>query len=230
MPLPGGLTKDEIGRLCDKAVQSKELAYCPYSHFHVGAALLGADGTTYTGCNVENASYGLTLCAERTAMVKAISSGCTSFRCLAVAIDGTAEPSPCGACRQFMVEFGDFPVLLVTSKSAGQTYRVTSSGELLPGSFSLVASLEECDTVAGDGSLVVEGCCGGGKEAGERKGSGMSLDGMEHAAMVVPEDRECVEDEEECSVNKDCHSPKIGKPKVPPSPAILSLTTVACTQ
>ena len=93
--------------LVEKAFTMLDKSYVPYSHFPVGAALEGADGVIYTGCNVENAAYGSTLCAERTALVKAISEGCRSFTRLAVVGNSADYCWPCGACRQFMLEFAD---------------------------------------------------------------------------------------------------------------------------
>ncbi len=101
------LTPDEGRRLQQAATQAAEHAYAPYSHFRVGAALLLDDGSTVTGCNVENASYGLTICAERSALVRAISEKGPALRVRAVAIDNLngAASSPCGACRQVLSEF-----------------------------------------------------------------------------------------------------------------------------
>lgn len=104
--------------LFETAVKAAESAYCPYSGFHVGAALLTADGKIYTGCNVENASYSLTVCAERTAIFKAVSEGKKNFSAIAVAgsADGdfSRNCTPCGACLQVMSEFcgGDFTIIL----------------------------------------------------------------------------------------------------------------------
>ena len=104
--------------LFEIAVKAAENAYCPYSGFHVGAALLTADGEIYTGCNVENASYSMTVCAERTAIFKAVSEGKKNFSAIAVAgsADGdfSRNCTPCGACLQVMSEFcgGDFTIIL----------------------------------------------------------------------------------------------------------------------
>lgn len=118
-------TDDE---LIAAAWKVREMAYAPYSNFHVGAALLAGDGRIFPGCNVENISYGLTNCAERVAMGAAIAAGARSFEKVVVVAD-TAQPiSPCGACRQVLAEFGVKTVIL-----ANRTERVEFSlEELLP--------------------------------------------------------------------------------------------------
>lgn len=100
-------------RLLELARQARKNAYVPYSRYAVGAALLGEDGTVYTGCNVENAAYGNTLCAERTALCKAVSEGARRFTAIAIASEGSA-PYPCGACRQSLYEFAPNLRVLVT--------------------------------------------------------------------------------------------------------------------
>ncbi|MCX8035961.1 MAG: cytidine deaminase [Candidatus Sumerlaeia bacterium] len=128
---------EQIARLIEAAQAAREKAYAPYSHFAVGAALLGADGKTYIGCNVENASYGLTVCAERAAIVGAVAAGCRNFLALAVVADTGAENivTPCGACRQVLAEFSP-DLTVVCANLAGQTaaYRL---GGLLPHRFDL---------------------------------------------------------------------------------------------
>lgn len=111
-------------------------AYAPYSHYPVGAALLGANGVIYTGCNVENASYGLTLCAERNALFHAIAQGCRDFRALALV---TPRPAtPCGACRQVLAEFCPPTLPIHMGTPAPDTpIRTLSLGELLPHAFNL---------------------------------------------------------------------------------------------
>lgn len=117
--------------LIQAAVAVREQAYAPYSKYPVGAALLTPDGRIFTGVNVENASYGLTICAERTAVFKAVSEGCREFVAVAVATENAG--SPCGACRQVLAEFaGDVPVWLVNEKGHG---RETTLFTLLPDHF-----------------------------------------------------------------------------------------------
>ncbi len=117
--------------LIRQATEARTRAYVPYSGFQVGAALLGASGKVYTGCNVENASYGLTLCAERTAAVKAVSEGEREFVALAVVTDKGVLP--CGACRQFLAEFGqDLRVLVADTAGMCREYRLS---DLLPDAF-----------------------------------------------------------------------------------------------
>ena len=126
-------------KLCSLAVEAMGHAYAPYSGYKVGAALLCADGTVYSGCNIENASYTPTVCAERTAVFKAVFDGRRDFTAIAVCggKDGviTGAFPPCGVCRQVMREFcGDgFTVYLVGKDGAFQTLTL---GELLPHSFS----------------------------------------------------------------------------------------------
>lgn len=124
--------------LISEAFQALEHAHAPYSEYLVGAALLCADGTVFRGCNVENASYGLTNCAERTAIFSAIAAGQREFTAMAIAASGESTPYPCGACRQVMVEFcqQDFPVHVARSEG----YDTISLGELLPNSFEFGAA------------------------------------------------------------------------------------------
>jgi cytidine deaminase len=126
------MLNEEIAQdLVRRAIAARRLAYVPYSSFPVGAALLTRSGKIYAGCNVENASYGLTVCAERVAILKAVSEGETEFEALAVATN--IGGSPCGACRQVMAEFApDMPVLI--ADLSGQA-TATSVAELLPLAF-----------------------------------------------------------------------------------------------
>ena len=120
------------------AVRVRKKAYAPYSHYKVGAALLGKSGQVYLGCNVENASYSHTVCAERTALVKAVSDGETEFEAIAVVTKNGG--SPCGACRQVLSEFA--PSLKVYIADKAGHYRTTTLKKLLPDSFT-PAHLEE---------------------------------------------------------------------------------------
>src|ERR1700757_3953878 len=107
------------------ALAVRENAFAPYSHFKVGAAIEDSDGRVHTGCNVENATYGLTVCAERVAIFKAISEGVRKFRRVAVAADTDLLPPPCGACRQILWEFcGDVEILLVNPRGKIETYHL----------------------------------------------------------------------------------------------------------
>ena len=127
------MTEQEIQKLIDRAIVAREKTYSPYSHFGVGAALLCEDGTIYEGCNIENASYGLTNCAERTAIFKAVSEGRTKFKALAVVADTEGPCAPCGACRQVMVEF-KIPLIIMGNLMGD--IKIVSMEELLPFSFS----------------------------------------------------------------------------------------------
>jgi cytidine deaminase len=107
------------------AIAARAHAFAPYSKFQVGAAIEDADGRIHTGCNVENATYGLTICAERVAVFKAISEGVRKFRRVAVAADTDVLTPPCGACRQILWEFcGDVEIALVNLHGETETYRL----------------------------------------------------------------------------------------------------------
>lgn len=119
--------------LIDAAIAARRNAHATFSHFLVGAALEDADGRIHTGCNVENATYGLTICAERVAVFKAISEGARRFRRIAVAADTQTLTPPCGACRQILWEFcGDIEVILVNLEGRTETLRL---GTLFPRPF-----------------------------------------------------------------------------------------------
>jgi cytidine deaminase len=122
-------------KLIIESKTAREKAYVPYSKFPVGAALLGENGIIYHGCNIENSSFSMTNCAERTAFFKAISEGVHSFKALAVTGDTDGPISPCGACRQVIAEFcdGGMPVYLTNLKG---DVMETTVAELLPGAFS----------------------------------------------------------------------------------------------
>ena len=114
-----------------KAMEAREKAHAPYSQFAVGAALLARSGQVYTGCNVENASYGLSICAERTAVFKAVSEGERDFEAIAVVTENGV--TPCGACRQVLMEFGE-DIQVIVADETGR-YRVFTLRELLPEAF-----------------------------------------------------------------------------------------------
>lgn len=126
------MTEAEKQHLIALAIEASQKAYVPYSQYHVGAALLSADGTIFTGCNVENASYPASICAERTALVKAVSEGQRRFVAVAVATQNAG--SPCGICRQMMYEFApDLRVILINFD--GRIELETSLSDLLPHGF-----------------------------------------------------------------------------------------------
>ncbi len=119
--------------LVELAFQAAEHAYAPYSNFRVGAALLCADGTVYTGCNVENAAYGAGICAERSALTKAVGEGRKEFVRLAVAANSRDYCTPCGICRQMFYEFG--PELEVLCARVDRAFLKATLRELLPHGF-----------------------------------------------------------------------------------------------
>ncbi len=118
--------------LIGAAREAQMRAYAPYSRYHVGAALEADDGRVFVGCNMENASYGLTLCAERVALGTAIAAGARRFRRLVVATDATPPSAPCGACRQMLAEFGKDLVVDAVSPTGARSWRLA---DLLPASF-----------------------------------------------------------------------------------------------
>ncbi len=134
------LSDSTIEILINKAFDMLNYSYAPYSHFKVGASLLGKDGRIYGGCNIENAAYGPSNCAERTAVFKAVSEGCKEFSAIAIVGGQNGNVNdfcpPCGVCRQVLSEFcsKDFPIILAKSKSA---YKIFTLGQLLPESFNL---------------------------------------------------------------------------------------------
>ena len=135
------ISPDQRERLVRTAREAAANAHCPYSGYHVGAALLAADGSVFRGCNVENASYGLTLCAERNAITTAVAEGRREFLALAIAGGTKQEPAfPCGACRQVMAEFlaPDTPVFVAPLEEGDA--REIPLAELLPFSFRLLPS------------------------------------------------------------------------------------------
>lgn len=135
------MDKKRVEEMIDLAIRQMEFSYVPYSHFHVGAALLSRSGKIYTGCNIENAAYTPTNCAERTAFFKAVSEGVKEFDAICV-VGGkegilTEYAAPCGVCRQVMMEFCDpdtFQVILAVSR---EKYEIFPLKELLPMGFGL---------------------------------------------------------------------------------------------
>jgi cytidine deaminase len=125
----------DVQQLVDEAKKARDFAYVPYSKFQVGAALLAKDGTVFHGCNIENASYGMTNCAERTALFKAYSEGVTKFDTLVVVADTDGPVSPCGACRQVISELCEPDMEVILTNLKGDVQR-TLVKELLPGAFS----------------------------------------------------------------------------------------------
>ena len=117
-------------QLVTQAIEVAGRAYAPYSRFHVGAVLVGKDGRAFAGCNVENISFGLTICAERNAVFAAVAAGCREFERIVVVADTAVPASPCGACRQVLAEFNpDLEVLLANFRGLSETFRLS---ELLP--------------------------------------------------------------------------------------------------
>lgn len=121
-------------KLIEAALIAREKAYVPYSHFKVGAALITEDGRLFTGCNIENASYGAANCAERTAIFKAMSEGYTTINALAVVGDVENYTYPCGICRQVIAEFSNKDTVVIIAKSKSE-YLVKTIKEILPGAF-----------------------------------------------------------------------------------------------
>lgn len=139
--IENGLSAEEIKNLINCAFSAREHAYCPYSSFAVGAALLAKNNVVYSGCNIESASYSPTNCAERTAFFKAVSEGVREFRAIAI-VGGRKEKgkkeveycAPCGVCRQVMQEFCQKEFLIILAKDEEQ-YEIHTLGELLPCGF-----------------------------------------------------------------------------------------------
>ena len=131
------MTPDELIMIASQVLKN---AHAPYSKYQVGAALLCTDGTVFAGCNVENASFGLTNCAERTAIFSAIAAGKKEFQAIAISASSFPVPFPCGACRQVLVEFcrPDFPVYVAHDDG----YSTTTLSDLLPNSFNFEGSHE----------------------------------------------------------------------------------------
>jgi cytidine deaminase len=130
------LDENAIAALIGCATRAREAAYAPYSGYKVGAAVVAEDERVFFGCNVENASYGLSLCAERTAIASAVAAGAKRIRVVVVVTDAESPGTPCGACRQWLAEFGDDSMEVVTANGKGDLRRFTL-GQLLPEAFRL---------------------------------------------------------------------------------------------
>lgn len=123
-------------KLIDAAIDAMNYSYSPYSHYKVGAAVLTDDGKTFFGTNIENSSYGLTVCAERTAVFKAVSEGCRDISAIAVVSqDDSDYACPCGACRQVLVEFN--PNMDVVRIKTKNDFKIEKASDLLPSFFTL---------------------------------------------------------------------------------------------
>lgn len=119
--------------LAKRALAARKFSHSPFSHFRVGAAVLSSTGKVFTGCNIENSSYGLTMCAERTALFKGVSEGHKKFKAIAIASDMKNLTPPCGACRQVIIDLaGNIDVILVNSRG---TMKVFTMNDLLPHAF-----------------------------------------------------------------------------------------------
>ena len=131
----GALSESDVQALAAAAKDASGRAYCPYSHFPVGAAVRTRDGALFAGCNVENASYGLTVCAERNAIFNAVGGGATDLVALVVYTPTPSPVTPCGACRQVLTEFApDADVICICAGPKRLTFKAT---ELLPNAFTL---------------------------------------------------------------------------------------------
>ncbi len=130
------MDEKEIISLIEAAIEARNNAYTPYSNFKVGAVLKDANNKLYVGVNIENGSFGLTNCAERSAIFTAISKGVKEFKAIAIVADTTGPVSPCGACRQVMSEFFDQNTLIIIANTKME-YKVTTIDELLPYKFKL---------------------------------------------------------------------------------------------
>ncbi|SHI37436.1 cytidine deaminase [Clostridium cavendishii DSM 21758] len=122
-------------KLIEAAIEAREKAYCPYSNFKVGAAVLFEDGNIYTGCNIENASFGATNCAERSAIFNAVSNGCRTLKAIALIGDTNNFTYPCGICRQVISEFAEDGNVKIFMAKNKDEYLEKTLDEILPGSF-----------------------------------------------------------------------------------------------
>lgn len=126
------MNQAQMDELIAAATSVRDRAHAPYSGYAVGAAVLASDGRIFVGCNVENASYGLSVCAERHAIAAAVAAGSRNFLGVAVVTQSVPPAAPCGACRQVLAEFGDFPVILAGLDGSPQA---TTVRDLLPNAF-----------------------------------------------------------------------------------------------
>ncbi|QPI67113.1 cytidine deaminase [Exiguobacterium sp. PBE] len=129
------ISQERVQELVHKAIEARKRAYTPYSKFKVGAVVIDTSGNEITGCNVENASYGLSMCAERTAIFKAVSEGSDAIETVVVVGDTEGPISPCGACRQVISEFAGEDFTLILANLNGDT-KVMTKEEMLPYGFS----------------------------------------------------------------------------------------------
>ncbi|MCX7923512.1 MAG: cytidine deaminase [Clostridia bacterium] len=124
----------DVKELVKQATSAKENAYAPYSKFRVGAAVVTGNNKIYTGVNIENASYGATCCAERTAIYKSVSEGETEIKAVAIASDSEEYIYPCGICRQVLAEFGSSDMQVICTNQNGE-YKIHTLEEVLPNAF-----------------------------------------------------------------------------------------------
>jgi cytidine deaminase len=136
------LTDAEIGVLIDHALRVRECAYAPYSGFRVGAAAIDEENRVFFGSNVENASYGVSLCAERAAIAAAVAGGAARITAIVLATDSTPPAVPCGACLQWMAELGDPKLQIIAANTDRQFHRYTLK-DLLPSAFVLKRGLDK---------------------------------------------------------------------------------------
>lgn len=144
------LKPEHRSELIESALEASKRAYVPYSHFHVGASVLDDQGRIFSGCNIENSSYGATNCAERTAIFKAVSEGAKQIKALAVITDANEYARPCGICRQVLSEFAAEDFVLI-ALAPDKSYRELTMDELLPGAFG-VQSLRSSTAIQGEDS------------------------------------------------------------------------------
>jgi cytidine deaminase len=134
-----GISESMLSELITAALAAQTNAYCPYSHFPVGAAVLTADGSLFKGCNVENSSFGITICAERSAIAAAVTAGHLSIKAVAVVTSANSVARPCGACRQVISEFSSTtrPTVIISVSGKGEQV-IETIDDLLPHGFTLL--------------------------------------------------------------------------------------------